>query len=60
MCSRREQQAQEASEIEMRGSHPSTTMLAQMEETPYTSVKTVPGRYSNEQRTSQVDPLEEF
>ena len=31
---RREQQTQEASEIEMRGTHPSTTMLAPTEETP--------------------------
>ena len=53
MGSRRKQQAQEASEIEMRGTNPSTTMLAPMEETPYTSVKTVPRRDSNEQRTSK-------
>ena len=53
---RREQQTQEASEIEMRGTHPSTNVLAPMEETPYTSVKTVPGRDSNEQRTSQAEP----
>ena len=53
--SRREQQAQETSEIEMRGTHPSTTILTPTEETPYTSVKTVPGRDSNEQRTSQVE-----
>ena len=44
----------------MRGAQPSTTMLDPMEETPYTSVKAVPRRDSNEQRTSQVDPLEEF
>ena len=56
---RREQQTQEASEIEMRGTHPSTTMLP-TEETPYTSVKAVPRRDSNKQRTRQVDPLEEF
>ena len=31
-------------------------MLDHPEETPYTSVKTVPGRDSNKQRTSQVDP----
>ena len=55
--SRRKQQAQEASEIEMRGTHPSTNILAPMEETPYTSVKTVPERDSNEQRTSQAEPL---
>ena len=54
-----EQQAQEASEIEMRGTHPSTTMLP-TEETPYTYVKAVPRRDSNEQRTRQVDPLAEF
>ena len=57
---RQKQQAQEASEIEMRGTHPSTTMLDQTEELPYTSVKTVPGRDCNEQRTRQVDSLEEF
>ena len=44
-----------ASEIEMRGMHPSTTIVTSMEETPYTSVKTVPGRDSNKQRTSQVE-----
>ena len=53
---RREQQTPEASEIEMRGIHPCTTMLDPMEEAPYTSVKTLPVRDSNEQRTSQVDP----
>ena len=46
--SRREQQAQEASEIEIRGTHPSTTILTPTEETPYTFVKTVPGRDYNE------------
>ena len=40
----------------MKGIHPSTTVLAPMEETPYTSVKAVPRRDSNEQRTSQADP----
>ena len=54
--SRREQQVQEASEIEMRGTHPSITMLTATEKTPYTSVKTLPGKDSNEQRTSQTDP----
>ena len=54
--SRREQRTQEASEIEMRGTHPSTTIVTPTEETPYTSVKTVPGRDSIEQRTSQVEP----
>ena len=53
---RREQGAQEAFEIEVRDTHPSTTMLEPVKETPYTSVKAVPGRDSNEQRTSQVDP----
>ena len=53
---RREQQAIEASEIEMRGVHPSTTMLDQMGESPYTSVKAVPRRDSNEQRIGQEDP----
>ena len=54
--SRREQRTQEASEIEMRGTHPSTTMVTLTEETPYTSVKRVPGRHPSEQRTSQVEP----
>ena len=58
--SRREQQAQESSEIEMRDTHPSITIVTLMEETPYTSVKTVPRRDSNEQRSSQVEPLEEY
>ena len=53
---RKEQQAQEASETEMRGTHPSTTMLDPTEETPYTSIKAVPERGSNAQRTGQVDP----
>ena len=39
----------------MRGTHPSTTILAPMEEIPYISVKAVPGRDFNEQRTSQAD-----
>ena len=52
----RREQVEEASEIEMRGTHPSTTMLTPMQETSYTSVKAVPGRDSNEQRTSQADP----
>ena len=39
--SRREQRVQEASEIEMRGTHPSNTIMTPTEETPYTSVKTV-------------------
>ena len=53
---RKEQQAQEASETEMRGAQPSTTMLDPMEKNPYTSVKTVPERGSDEQRIEQVDP----
>ena len=53
---RREQRTQEASKIEMRGICPSTTRVALTGETPYTSVKTVPGRDSSEQRTSQVEP----
>ena len=53
---RKEQQAQEASETEMRGTQPSTTMLYPTEEAPYTSVKAVPERGSNEQRAGQVDP----
>ena len=40
----------------MRGTQPSTTILP-TEETPYTSVKMVPKRDSNEQRTRQVDPI---
>ena len=40
----------------MIGTHPSATILDQMEETLYTSVKTVPRRDSNEQRTSHIDP----
>ena len=56
MGSRREQQAQEAYEIEMRATHPPTNILAPTEETPYTSVKTVPGRDSNEQMTSLEEP----
>ena len=54
--SRRKQRTQEASEIERRGTCPSTTIVTLTEETPYTSVKTVPGRDSSEQRTSQVEP----
>ena len=54
--SRREQRTQEASEIEVRGTRPSTTIVTLTEETPYTSVKTVPGRDSSEQRTGQVEP----
>ena len=33
---------QEASENEMRGMHPSTTIVTSIEETPSTFVKTVP------------------
>ena len=40
----------------MRGTQPSTTMLDPMKETPYTSVKAVPERSFDEQRTGQVDP----
>ena len=54
--SRREQKTQETSKVEMRGTCPSTTIVTLTEETPYTSVKTVPGRDSSEQRTSQVEP----
>ena len=43
---------QQASEIEIGGTHPSTTIVTSTEETAYTSVKAVPGRDSNEQRTS--------
>ena len=56
---RREQQAQEASEIEIRGTHPSTTMLP-TEETPYTSVKMVPERDSMGKELDKQNPLEEF
>ena len=54
--SKREQRTQEASEIEIRGICPSTTIVTLTEETPYTSVKIVPERDSSEQRTSQVEP----
>ena len=54
--SRREQPVHEASEIQMRGTHPSTNVLAPVEETPYTSVNTVPGRDSCRQSTSQTEP----
>ena len=53
--SRKEQQAPEAPEIETRGVQPPTTMLDQTEETPYTSVKVVPGRIFDGQRAGQVD-----
>ena len=56
MGSRREQSVHEASAIEMRGTHPSTNVLVPVEETPYTSVKIVPGRDSHKQRTSQAEP----
>ena len=52
---RKEQQASEAPEIETRSTQPPTTMLDQTEETPYTSVKEVPGRISDGQRAGQVD-----
>ena len=52
---RKEQQAPEAPEIEIRGTQPSTTMLDPTVKTPYTSVKAVPGRSSNGQRAGQVD-----
>ena len=52
---RKEQQAPEAPEIETRGAQPSTTVLDQTEETPYTSVKVVPGQISNGQKAGQVD-----
>ena len=54
--SRRKQGTQGASGIEMRGTHPSTTLVTSTEETPYTSVQTVPGRDSNEQMTGQAEP----
>ena len=47
---RKEQQALEAPEIEIRGTQPSATMLDQAEETPYTSVKVLSERTSNGQR----------
>ena len=46
----------EAFQTEMRGTQPSTAVLDPMEETPHTSVKTVPERGSKEQRVGQVDP----
>ena len=54
--SRRKPGDQEAYKIEMRGAHPSTTILAPTEETPYTSVKTVHESDPSEQRTSQAEP----
>ena len=55
-CLRKEQQAQEASETEVRGTQPPMTVPDPTEETPYTSAKAVPRRGSDEQRTGQVDP----
>ena len=52
---RKEQQAPEVPEIEIRGTQPSSTMLGPTGETPYTSVKAVPGRTSDGQRAGQVD-----
>ena len=40
----------------MRGMCPSSTMVTMTEETPSTSVKTVPRRDSHEQRSNQVEP----
>ena len=54
--SRMEQRTQEASKIEMRDICPSTTIVTLTEETPYTSIKTLPGRDSSEQRTGLVEP----
>ena len=51
----KEQQAPEAPDIETRGTQHPTTMLDQTEETPYTSVKVVPGKISDGQRAGQVD-----
>ena len=51
----KEQHVQEAPETE-KGTQPSTTVLDPAEETPYTSVKAIKGRNSDEQRTGQVDP----
>ena len=51
----KEQQAPEAPEIEVRGTQSSTTVLEQTEETPYTSVKVVPGIIPDDQRARQVD-----
>ena len=53
---RKEQQAQEAPETEIRGTQPSTTVLDPTEDTPYTSVKAALGRTSDEQRAGQVEP----
>ena len=52
---RKEQETQEAPETEIRGTQPSITVLDPTEETPYTSVKAVLGRTSNEQRAGQVE-----
>ena len=46
----KEQGALEAPEIEVGGTQPSTTLLDQTEETPYTSLKVIPERTSNRQR----------
>ena len=51
----REQQMLEAPKIEIGGTQPSTTMLDQAEETPYTSVKVIPERTSDGQKAGQVD-----
>ena len=52
---RKEQQALEAPGIKIRGTPPSTTMLHQAEETPYTSVKVLSERTSDGQRAGQVE-----
>ena len=52
---RKEQQALEAPEIEIRGTQSSATMLDQAEETPYTSVKVLSERTSDGQRAGEVE-----
>ena len=52
---RKEQWVPQAPEIEIRGTLPSTAVLGQTEETPYTSVKVIPEQTSDGQRAGQVD-----
>ena len=58
--SRREQETQQIPEKEIRYVCPSTTVVTSTEETPNTSVKTVPGRGLSEQGFNQVEPPEGF
>ena len=58
--SRKEQKTQEASEIEMRGTHPSTTIVTLTEKTPYTSVKQYLEGIPVNKRQVKSNPIEEF